>query len=150
MCEGNNNSVQWKRCGCECYKTKACCDECCGGDIHNIGNGCLLSNNIELHTSDYHSILDIKSTTRINSAKNIHLGDRVWIGLRSIILKGTNLPNNDTIVGAVSIVTGHFNNTNTVTTGNPAKIIKSGVIWTHKKSNHRINYIIKVTSWEHF
>ena len=110
MCEGNNNSVQWKRCGCECYKTKACCDECCGGDIHNIGNGCLLSNNIELHTSDYHSILDIKSTTRINSAKNIHLGDRVWIGLRSIILKGTNLPNNDTIVGAGSIVTGHFNN----------------------------------------
>ncbi len=61
MCEGNNNSVQWKRCGCECYKTKACCDECCGGDIHNIGNGCLLSNNIELHTSDYHSILDIKA-----------------------------------------------------------------------------------------
>jgi O-acetyl transferase len=115
-----------------------------------IGNGCLLSNNIELHTSDYHSILDIKSTTRINSAKNIHLGDRVWIGLRSIILKGTNLPNNDTIVGAGSIVTGHFNNTNTVITGNPAKIIKSGVIWTHKKSNHRINYIIKVTSWEHF
>ena len=43
-----------------------------------------------------------------------------------------------------------FNNTNTVITGNPAKIIKSGVIWTHKKSNHRINYIIKVTSWEHF
>ena len=128
MCEGNNNSVQWKRCGCECYKTKACCDECCGGDIHNIGNGCLLSNNIELHTSDYHSILDIKSTTRINSAKNIHLGDRVWIGLRSIILKGTNLPNNDTIVGAGSIVTGHFNNTNTVITGNPAKIIKLSII----------------------
>ena len=50
----------------------------------------------------------------------------------------------------IKLITGHFNNTNTVITGNPAKIIKSGVIWTHKKSNHRINYIIKVTSWEHF
>ena len=133
MCEGDNNNVYiGKGVVVNATKQKAVIMNAIEGTSIYIGDGCLLSNNIELHSSDYHSILDIKSTKRINSAKNIHIGDRVWIGFRSIILKGTNLPD-DTIVGAGSIVTGHFSDSNSVIAGNPAKVVKSGIKWIHKK-----------------
>lgn len=99
-----------------------------GAEIY-IGNGCLFSNNIEMHTSDYHSIMSCAKKIRINSAKNIHLGERVWIGFRSIILKGARI-SSDTIVGAGSVVTGHFEECNTIIAGNPANIKRRSIFWS--------------------
>lgn len=52
-----------------------------------IGDNCLISNNVEIHTSDYHKIFD-GNGNRVNENKNVIIGNNVWIGLRSIILKG--------------------------------------------------------------
>lgn len=97
-----------------------------------IGDGCLFSNNIEIHTSDYHSILSCNSFERINPAKDICLEERVWVGLRSIILKGTHI-SSDTVIGAGSVVTGNFKENNVVIVGCPANIKKRNIKWVHKK-----------------
>ena len=64
----------------------------------------MFSNDIEFRTGDSHSIVDLDTRKRINYSQNIHVGNHVWIGSRSIILKGVNIGNNS-IIGTGSIVT---------------------------------------------
>ena len=52
-----------------------------------IGNDCLWGSG-ELFTSDCHSILDLSTKARINPAKDIIIGDRVWFGAPVKVLKG--------------------------------------------------------------
>ena len=55
--------------------------------------------------------------------KPIHIGKRVWIGSRSIVLPGITIGDNS-IVGAGSVVTKDIP-PNTIYAGNPAKFIKN-------------------------
>ncbi len=54
-----------------------------------IGDDALLSNNIEIHTSHYHPILI--EGVRTNIDEDVVIGSHVWIGLRTVILKGTQM-----------------------------------------------------------
>lgn len=94
----------------------------------NIGDNSLLSNNIEIHTSDYHGIYSKDSGERTNHDQSIYIGNNVWIGLRTIILKGTHI-GNGIVVGAGTIVSGHFEKENSIIAGVPAKYIKDDIIW---------------------
>lgn len=100
---------------------------CNGSEIY-IGNNCLLSNSIELHTTDYHKI--ISNGKHTNPSSNIYIGNNCWIGLQCLILKGTILADN-TIVGARSLVNKKFDESKIVIVGNPAQIIKRNVIWEY-------------------
>lgn len=95
-----------------------------------IGDDCLFSNSIELHTTDYHSILQIGGR-RINPVKDIILDKHIWVGLRTLILKGTHIAS-DSVIGAGSIVASSFDDSNVIIAGNPAKIIKKGINWDIK------------------
>jgi len=104
----------------------------CNGTSIHIGDGCLFSNNIELHTTDYHPILNSKNE-RVNDAESITIGEHSWIGLRTIVLKGVQLPPH-TIVGACSVLMKSKNKEYEeceVLAGNPAKIILQGYTWNH-------------------
>ena len=57
----------------------------------------------------------------------IAIGNNVWIGSKSIILKGVKLGDN-VIVAAGSVVTKSFAG-NVMIGGNPAGIIKEGCRW---------------------
>lgn len=92
-----------------------------------IGDDCLFSNSIELHTTDYHTIMKTGGG-RINPVKDIILDKHVWVGLRSIILKGSHIAS-DNVIGAGSIVASSFEDSNTIICGNPAKVIKQGINW---------------------
>lgn len=96
-----------------------------------IGDDCLFSNSIELHTTDYHSILDTMGRGRINPSKDIIIDKHVWVGLRSIILKGVHIAS-DNVIGACSVVTSPVDETNTIICGNPAKTVKRGINWNIK------------------
>ena len=100
---------------------------CEGGEII-IGEGCLFSNNIEIHTTDYHKI--IVNETRLNPPQNIYIGAHSWIGLQCLILKGTKLADN-TIVGAKTLLNKEFAEPNTIIAGNPGRVLKSNVNWCH-------------------
>ena len=106
-----------------------------GGTNIIIGKESLFSNNIEIHSSDYHGIYN-KQGERINPDKDIVIGENVWIGLGCKILKGTTIANGS-IVGAGSVVSGNFCEKNIILAGNPAKTIKKQVFWDFKRTNCR-------------
>ena len=128
---GDNNTIEIKnRVIINASKIQPTVINATGSSTISIGENTLMSNNIEIHTSDYHGIYNLESGARINYEKNIIIGNHVWIGLRCIILKGTIIGDN-CIVAAGSIVTKPSNTKNTILAGNPAKIIKEKVIWDH-------------------
>jgi acetyltransferase-like isoleucine patch superfamily enzyme len=96
-----------------------------------IGEDCMFSGGIEFRTGDSHSIIDKETGKRINFAKDIIVGNHVWIGARSIILKGVNIGNNS-IIATNSIVTKSVPN-NSIVAGIPAKIIKNNVDWIRER-----------------
>lgn len=107
-----------------CGKIKIACIE--SSEII-IGENCLFSSEIEIRTGDSHGIYNDKGI-RINHAKNIYIGNHVWIGFRVIILKGS-LISDDSIIGAGTIVTHEFKEKNCIIVGAPGNIIKKNVIW---------------------
>jgi len=90
-----------------------------------IGKNVLIAWDTTLMDSDMHSIIDLSNNQLIPKSKKVIIDDNVWIGTRSIILKGTYIPSGS-IIGAGSVVAGKFHEKNSVIAGNPAKIIKSG------------------------
>ena len=132
LIEGDNNSIIFgKGVIVNASKVQPTVMNALGGCKIMIGDGSLFSNNIEIHTTDYHGIYD-EHGKRINPDKDIYIGNRVWCGLGCKILKGTNILDG-TIIGAGSIVTGKIKEKNVIIAGNPAKIIKRQVFWNEKR-----------------
>lgn len=82
-----------------------------------IGENCSISWNVTIMDDDGHTFRNHKQIESIN------IGNNVWIGTNSIILKGVSLGNN-VVVAAGSVVTKSFSN-NSVVAGVPAKLIKT-------------------------
>ena len=93
-----------------------------------IGRGCLLAADIDISVSDMHPIFDVASGARINPAADIVIGDRVWIGARTLVLKGAAI-GHDTVIGAASVVLGAVP-ANCTAAGNPVRVIRSGTRWS--------------------
>ncbi len=100
-----------------------------GADVR-IGAGCLLSD-VQVYSSDLHSILDAETGRRLNAADDIVIGDRVWLGTGVIVLPGSTI-GNDSVVGAGSIVTGYIP-PHSVAVGNPARVVRTGVRWVRQR-----------------
>lgn len=77
----------------------------------SIGNNCLFSWDVLLMDTDFHKIK--KNNIIVNCDKEIIIGNNVWIGCRSTILKGTKIPDNtviaaNTVLAKNIITTSHF------------------------------------------
>ena len=103
----------------------------------SIGDRVLISHNVNIHDTNSHSIdakLRYEHFTTIMStghpkdnrydivSNKIVIGDDVWIGFNSTILKGVTVGNNS-IIAASSVVTKDVPPW-TIVAGNPAKIIR--------------------------
>lgn len=97
----------------------------------SIGEDCMLSSAIEFRTGDSHSIIDNSNKVKINHAKDITVGNHVWIGAHSKILKGVTIGNNS-IIGTSSIVTKNIP-AHTIAAGIPAKIVKENIDWARER-----------------
>lgn len=94
-----------------------------------IGNDCLFSFDIVLRSGDGHAIMDAETGDFLNKARNIIIGDHVWMGYRTSVLKGGRIPSN-CIVGAGSIITKAFEEENSIYAGAPAKKVnRKPVTW---------------------
>ena len=80
-----------------------------------------------------HPIYDLKTGVRRNYYQlgdpkgEIVIGQHVWVGIHSIILNSTHI-GNGSIIGAGSVFKGTLGN-NCVAGGNPAKLIREGIVW---------------------
>lgn len=92
-----------------------------------FGNDIQFSWDCLVMDSDTHNIFDEQKKI-INSPKEIIFHNKIWIGCRCIILKGSTIPSN-TIIGAGSLVSGNKFHPNGIICGNPAKNIKKIHSW---------------------
>ena len=86
-----------------------------------IGNDVVISNNVIIRDSDIHQVIGKQN------CKPIVIGDHVWIGTNSIILKGVTI-GDGAIVGAGSVVTKNVS-PNTIVAGNPAHVVAKNIKW---------------------
>lgn len=92
-----------------------------------IGNDCLFSSEIVIRTGDSHSILN-EAGERINQAKDVIIGNHVWVGYRALITKGSRIPEN-CVVGTGAVVTKSIDKSGAVIAGVPVKIVKESINW---------------------
>ena len=90
-----------------------------------------ISSEIVIRTGDSHSVLN-ESGERINPAKDVVIGNHVWIGHRVLITKGVSIPENS-IVGTGAILTKAIDKCGVVIAGVPAKIVKENINWNSKR-----------------
>ena len=100
-----------------------------------IGNEVMFAKELCFRTADPHPIYDCKTKERINPSKSILIGDRVWIGQDSLILKGTCI-GSGAIIGGHSVVAGKKISSNSLYAGNPARKIKEGVFYGDHRATH--------------
>ena len=90
----------------------------------------MFSSDIIIMNTDVHRIYDVDTRLKTNEGKEISIGNHVWLGIRTIILKGVTIGDNS-IVAAGSIVTKDVK-ANTIVSGTPAKQIKENKNWTRE------------------
>jgi acetyltransferase-like isoleucine patch superfamily enzyme len=93
-----------------------------------FGAEVLISWDVLIMDSDWHSVVD-DSGERLNPDREIEIGNHVWIGSRSTILKGARIADNS-VVGAGSVVTDEFTAPNSLVAGIPAREIRRGIRWS--------------------
>ena len=74
--------------------------------------------------TDFHGIY--RNGIKTNEDRPIVIGNHCWIGMRSIVLKGADIPY-DSVIAAGSIVTKKLSKSHCVYAGN--QIIKSDIDW---------------------
>lgn len=88
-----------------------------------IGSGCMLSWDVLVMDTNIHPILE--PPTQIHQP--VVIGDHVWLGARSTVLKGVAV-GAGAIVGTAAVVVKDVA-AHTAVGGNPAKVLKEGVRW---------------------
>ena len=94
-----------------------------------FGNDCLLSWDILIMDTDFHDVLDTNGN-KTNMPRPISIGNHVWIGCKTVILKGVSLTD-DTIVSANSTITRSFGEPNCIIGGHAqtAEVLRHSVRW---------------------
>jgi acetyltransferase-like isoleucine patch superfamily enzyme len=98
----------------------------------SIGEDCMFAYDIDLRTGDSHSIIDTTTMMRINYAKNIEIGDHVWVASHVTILKGARIQDNS-VVATRSLVTNSFDKPGILIGGIPAKTLKENIDWNRNR-----------------
>lgn len=89
-----------------------------------IGDNTLIGGNVLITDSDWHPLSVTERHMHEKAVtKPIVIGENVFIGTRSIILKGSIIGNNS-VIGAGSVVSGIIP-PNVIACGNPCKVIKT-------------------------
>ncbi|MGL6115404.1 MAG: acyltransferase [Cetobacterium sp.] len=92
-----------------------------------FGDNVLISWDNMFMDTDGHKIKYKKNNKIINPNSEIYIGNNVWIGCRSLILKGTVIGNNN-VISANSKISGKSYSENKIL-GNNLKVIKDDIYW---------------------
>lgn len=84
-----------------------------------IGSDCLIGTQVIILDNGFH---DLERRDLMPPAREVRLGDRVWIGNRVTILPGVSI-GDDAVVGAGAVVTTDVE-PRSVVAGNPARLIR--------------------------
>ena len=91
-----------------------------------FGANVLISWDVLFMDTDYHYIIN-NSNYVINGDSPIFVGNNVWIGCRSLILKGSKIPEG-CIIAAGSTISGQLGKCNAIY-GSERKLLRSDISW---------------------
>ena len=98
----------------------------------NIGDNCMFSWQVDIFSSDMHSIICKEKQARINPGKNTQIGSHVWVSTKSTILKGVVIHEHSVIAAGSVVVAGEYP-AHTLLSGLPAKIKRSNIEWLKER-----------------
>ena len=90
-----------------------------------IGDNTLIGGNTKIIDNDFHPLdpeVRRKTPHEFMGIKSIEIGENVFIGCNSLVLKGAKIGKNS-VIGAGSVVVGDIPE-NCIAAGNPAKVIR--------------------------
>lgn len=93
----------------------------------SIGKDCMFADQIELWASDTHPIYGEHGEV-LNPEQSIIIGDKVWVGVRAILLKGITI-GSGSIIGMGTVVTSDIPES-AISVGHPNKLIKRNISWS--------------------
>ena len=96
----------------------------------SIGEDCMFSENVQLRNTDSHWIVCKETNKILNKGKKILIGDHVWIGANSIILKGVKVKR-ESVVGIGSIITKDIEKNKVICGAN--RIVKNNITWLRER-----------------
>jgi acetyltransferase-like isoleucine patch superfamily enzyme/coenzyme F420-reducing hydrogenase beta subunit len=88
-----------------------------------LGKGCAIARDVIIRDYDAHRLINTDHET----AKEVYIGEHVWIGTRAIILKGVTI-GDGAVVAAGAVVTKDVP-AKSLVAGVPAKVIREHVEW---------------------
>ncbi|GAA1861004.1 hypothetical protein GCM10009836_46430 [Pseudonocardia ailaonensis] len=91
-----------------------------------VGADCAIAWDVQILDDDFHTL--VVAGEQRPSTLPVEIGDHVWIGNRSLVLKGARIPRG-CVVAANSVVTGRFDEENCLLAGSPARVVKRDVVW---------------------
>jgi acetyltransferase-like isoleucine patch superfamily enzyme len=97
----------------------------CANNV-TIGEGAAIARGVFIYDGDHHQLLD-DSGEQMNISAPVVIGKHVWIGVGAIVLKGVTI-GDGAVIGAGAVVMSDIPG-NSVAVGNPARIIRQGVVW---------------------
>lgn len=124
-----------------------------------IGDDAMFSSSIAFRTADPHLVYSVSSHQRINPSASIWIGDHVWLGQDTLVLKGAKV-GSGSILAARSLVTKNVPS-NSVAAGAPARITGGDIFWkrpsvhgyteeqTEASSSHEGNEFVYTPAPEH-
>lgn len=97
--------------------------------MHNItiSMNVLISWQVQIMDSDFHVIRDEMHKV-LNPDRPVTIGEKVWIGTRCTILKGTDIPSGS-ILASNSVVSKNLPEACAIYAGQPARLVKENVYW---------------------
>lgn len=100
-----------------------------------FGSECPISTGVCIESGDGHNIFDLTTGKNVSKNEDIFIGDAVWLGRDSHILKGS-IVNTGSIIGSAAVLTGKHTNTGEVWAGVPARCVRSGVVYGHVNQSY--------------
>ncbi len=101
------------------------------GSTIRMGKHCMIAPGVDIRNGDSHAIYDTETGQRINKAGDVILGDRVWVGVRATLLKGTQVADG-CIVGACAVVAKPLMEPKSLYIGNPPRLLRGNIHWTRE------------------
>lgn len=93
-----------------------------------IGDDCLMSFGIWMRTADPHLLYSCDTHKRINGSEGIFIGDHVWLGQDSMVLKGSRM-GSGSILAAKALLSGKNVPSNQCWGGVPARMVSNNVFY---------------------
>lgn len=113
--------------GADVTTTTRCIVSAVEGSTVEFGHDVMIASQNQFRGDDGHPIFDVHTGKRVNPAKDIRIGNHVWMGAQSVAIGGANV-GDGSVIGFGSLVTGTIPN-NCIAVGTPARMVRKDIAW---------------------